>query len=125
MSKFIMLFSMLMLTAVFAFAQQRTVSGSIKDNQGNPVPFATVAEQGTKNATTADGSGNFTLQMKGNNALLVTATGYEPVTVTPTGNSVQVVMTINPQELATVTVTTALGIQRSKNTLPCAAQQVT
>lgn len=125
MRRFIALFAVLMLNGVFAFAQQHTVSGSIKDNQGNPVPFATVAEKGTKNAATSDGSGNFTLQMKGNNALLVTATGYEPVTITPTGNSVQVVMTINPQELATVTVTTALGIQRSKNTLPYAAQQVT
>jgi TonB-linked SusC/RagA family outer membrane protein len=124
MRKF-MLFALLMLTGVFAFAQQHTVSGSIKDNAGNPVPYATVTEKGTKNAITADGSGNFSLQMKGNNSLVITATGYQPETVTPIGNSVQAVMTINPQELATVTVTTALGIQRSKNTLPYAAQQVT
>ena len=120
-----MLFALLMLSGVFAFAQQHTISGSIKDKTGNPVPFATVAEKGTKNATTADGSGNFTLQMKGNNPLVITATGYDAVTVNPVGNNVQVEMNINTQELATVTVTTALGIQRSKNTLPYAAQQVT
>ena len=55
---------MLMLSGVLAFAQTHTVSGTVKDDAGAPVPFATVTESGTKNATTADANGNFTIKMR-------------------------------------------------------------
>lgn len=120
-----MLFALLMLSGALVYAQTHTVTGTVKDDSGTPVPYATVTEKGTRNATTADAGGNFTLKMKGNNALILTATGYNANTVTPTGNTVDVVLTRNAQELSAVTITTALGIQRNRNQLPYSAQQVT
>lgn len=116
---------MLMLYYAFAFSQTHAVTGTVKDSTGAPVPFATITESGTTNATTANAEGNFNLNMKGNGNVTITATGFQPAVITPTNNVVNAVLRANVQELATVTITTALGIQRSKNTLPYAAQQVT
>ena len=124
MRKFLVFFSMLMLGAASAFAQTHTVNGSVRDPAGAPVPYATVTESGTKNATTADGNGNFSIKMRGNGGLTITATGFEANSITPSGNRADVELKSNTTELATVTVTTALGQLRSKNTLPYAAQQV-
>ena len=125
MRKFLSLFTVLMLSGVLAFSQNRTVSGTVKDDSGNPVPFATVTETGSRNATTADASGNFVITQKGNNTLTFTATGYNPVTISPVGNLASPTLARNEAELSTVVVTTALGIKRDKNTLPYAAQQIT
>ena len=59
MRRFLTLFAMLMLSAVFAFAQNRVVTGKVTDEAGSPVPFATVTQAGTKNAVTADANGNY------------------------------------------------------------------
>ncbi|HWH64266.1 MAG TPA: carboxypeptidase-like regulatory domain-containing protein, partial [Ginsengibacter sp.] len=85
MRKFLMLFALLMLSGVLAFAQTHTVSGTVKDDAGSPVPFATITETGTRNATTADANGNFTIKMKGDGTLTFTATGFNGSKVTPEG----------------------------------------
>ena len=115
---------MLVLCNAFAFAQTHTITGTVKDSSGAAVPFATVTETGTANATTANGEGIFTLNMKGNGTVTITATGFEPLIVSPVNDVVTASLKTNAKELATVTITTALGIQRNKNTLPYAAQQV-
>ena len=114
----------LMLSGVLAFSQNRTISGTVKDDSGSPVPFATVTETGTRNATTADANGNFVITQKGAGTLTFTATGFTPAIVTATGSLASPVLTRNASELSTVVVTTALGIKRDKNTLPYAAQQI-
>lgn len=112
-----MLFALLMLSGVFAFAQNRTVTGVVKDETGAAVPFATITETGTKRATTADANGSFTFKVTNNGTLTITATGYNPVTVKPEGNSVTATLKRNASELATVVVTTALGIKREAKSL--------
>ncbi len=123
MRRFLTLFTVLMLSGVFAFAQNRTVSGTVKDDAGAPVPFATVTETGTRNATTADANGEFVITKKGNGTLTFTATGFNPVSVNTTGNVASPVMVRNASELSAVVVT-ALGLTRTRNSLPYAAQQV-
>ena len=113
MRRFLMLFTVLMLSGVLAFSQGRTVKGIVSDQTGAPVPFATITETGSKNATTADENGNFTIEMAGNGSLSVSATGYSSVTATPKGNSVTITLNRSATELSTVLITTALGIKRS------------
>ena len=50
MRKIASLLSVLMLLCTLAFGQTRTVTGTVKDETGTPVPFATVTETGTRNA---------------------------------------------------------------------------
>ena len=123
MRRFLTLFTVLMLSGAFAFAQSRTVAGTVKDDTGAPVPFATVTETGTRNATTADANGAFSITQQGSGSLTFTATGFNPVTVTPAGNVANAVMVRNASELSAVVVT-ALGLTRTRNSLPYAAQQV-
>jgi TonB-linked SusC/RagA family outer membrane protein len=117
MKRTIVLFAVLMLSCIWVFAQNRTVTGTVKDDAGAPVPFATVTETGTNNATTADANGNFSLKMRGNGKLNFTAAGFSANSVTPEGNSAIVVLKRNTSELSTVVITTALGVQRQAKEL--------
>ena len=123
MRRFLSLFTVLMLSWALAFSQSRSISGTVTDESGSPVPFATVTETGTRNATTADASGKYVINQKGSGSLTITATGFNPVVSTPSGNIADVTLVRNESELSAVVVT-ALGIRRDKNTLPYAAQQI-
>ncbi|HUZ60593.1 MAG TPA: SusC/RagA family TonB-linked outer membrane protein [Hanamia sp.] len=124
MRKFLVFFTMLMLSGVLAYSQTRVVTGIVKDETGAPVPFATILEKGTKNAATADANGHFSVRVKGEGALYFTASGYASITVTPTGNTADAVMKKTYSELNTVVVTTALGIQRQQRSLGYATTKI-
>ncbi|MDB5252511.1 MAG: hypothetical protein JWP27_1680 [Flaviaesturariibacter sp.] len=69
--------------------------GTILDNAGNPVPFASVQEKGATNGVAADAGGRFTLTLHSTHAILtVTAVGYEQreVAVRKDGDSLTVVL---------------------------------
>ncbi len=50
---------------------QQSVSGTVQDQNGAPLPGANVVEMGTTNGVTADFDGNFTLQVADENAVLI------------------------------------------------------
>jgi TonB-linked SusC/RagA family outer membrane protein len=125
MKRIFTLFIMLMLSGVLAFAQTHTVSGTVKDVTGLPVPFASITETGTRNATQADANGGFTIKIAQNHKLTITATGYSPQSIAPSGNEVSVTLATSTAQLSEVIITTALGIKRNRNQLPFAAQQIT
>ena len=125
MRKIASLVPVLMLLCAFAFGQTRTVAGTIKDEKGEPIPFATITESGTKNATRADGNGFYSIKIKSGSQLIITSTGFSSMTVTPSATGAQdIVLSVHTGEMQEVVVTTALGIKRSKNKLPYAAQTV-
>jgi TonB-linked SusC/RagA family outer membrane protein len=117
MRKLLIFFAFLMLNTVFVFAQARTVSGIVKDATGAGIPYATVTETGTKNATTADANGSFSIKIRGNGSLTFSATGYTTDQTTPEGNGVNISLKRNDTELSTVVVTTALGQVREAKEL--------
>lgn len=47
------------------------VSGTVADRSGQPVPGVNVVEKGTTNGTTTDASGKFSLNVQGENSILV------------------------------------------------------
>ena len=114
MKRSLLLFVLLAFFETFAFAQNREISGIVKDDTGAPVPYATVTETGTKNSTTAGSDGSFTIKTKNANSnLTFSASGYNGITSAPIGNKADVVLNRNNTELAMVVITTALG-QRSE-----------
>src|SRR5688500_12660646 len=52
-------------------AQQRRVTGSVKDENGAPVAGASVVERGTSNGVTTDDNGAFSINVNGTNAVLL------------------------------------------------------
>ncbi len=62
----------------FISNQNFTVSGTIKDSKGNPIPFATVILKGTKTGVAADDKGNYSIVVNDENGTLVFAiVGYD------------------------------------------------
>jgi TonB-linked SusC/RagA family outer membrane protein len=103
-----------MLYSIIALAQTKTVTGTVRNEKGEPVPFATVTEAGSKNATTADANGNFSIKIKGTTdvKLTISATGFAPVTITPDAGVQTVTLSSRNEQLQEVVITTALGQQR-------------
>jgi hypothetical protein len=62
----------------------KSIQGKIIDESGNPVAYATVMVKGTNNATAADGTGNFNINIKepADITLHISAIGYEAKEIT-------------------------------------------
>tara|TARA_R110002049_G_scaffold58113_5_gene158425 strand:- start:6057 stop:9080 length:3024 start_codon:yes stop_codon:yes gene_type:complete len=51
--------------------QTKDISGTVKDNTGQPLPGVNIIEKGTTNGVTTDFDGNFSLRLKSDNATIV------------------------------------------------------
>lgn len=58
------------------FSQEKTVTGNITDENGLPLPGATVVEQGTDNGTTTDFDGNYQISVQEGNILILSFVRY-------------------------------------------------
>ncbi|MEX0359651.1 MAG: carboxypeptidase-like regulatory domain-containing protein, partial [Allomuricauda sp.] len=68
--------------------EQHELTGSVKDNQGNPLAGANILVKGTTNGTQADFDGNFTLELADANATLVISyLGFKTTEVAVNGQS--------------------------------------
>jgi TonB-linked SusC/RagA family outer membrane protein len=112
MRKIASLCTVLMLISALAFGQTRTVSGQVRDDKGEAVPFATIVETGQKNGTKADASGLFSIKIKDGSQLTISATGFTTVTMTPGVGVQNITLTAKAGELSEVVVTTALGVKK-------------
>lgn len=84
---------------------RKTLKGQVVDDAGEPVIGATVTEEGTTNGSITDIDGNFTLQVSGDGALLVSFIGYQSQTIKPqAGQVLQVVLKEDTRMLDEVVV---------------------
>ena len=68
--------------------QQKTVSGKITDNSGQPIPGVNVVEKGTANGVQTDFDGNFSLKVKSDKAILVVSyIGFKTKEIAVSGQS--------------------------------------
>ncbi|RYF85870.1 MAG: SusC/RagA family TonB-linked outer membrane protein, partial [Chitinophagaceae bacterium] len=114
-------FLLFLLCGTIAFAQPRTISGTVRDSTGAAVAYATITETGTSNAVQADARGNFSIRVNGNQGITVTASGYM---ASSSVNGGSIVLTRNEASLTEVVVTTAQGIRREKRTLGYSAPTI-
>src|SRR5688572_12226564 len=117
-------FMLALLAVVTLQAQQRTVSGTVRDDKGDPIPYATIAETGTQNAAQANEKGSFSITINEKASLTISATGFLGQTVAIPGNNASVVLIRGEGQLQEVVITT-LGGRRTRNQLAYSAQQVT
>ena len=71
----------LLLCVQFAIAQS-TVTGNVTDDQGVPLPGATILEVGTSNGTTTDFDGNYSIEATANEVLIISYIGYTDKKIT-------------------------------------------
>lgn len=98
---------MTMSLALMAFTgwAQKTVTGSVLDPSGLPLPGATVIEQGTSNGTTTDFDGNFSIQVAEGASLEVSFVGYGTQVVAVEGQDNLSISLTEGDELDEVVVT--------------------
>jgi TonB-linked SusC/RagA family outer membrane protein len=105
--------------------QQVIVTGTVTGNTGESLPGVSVFVKGTKQGTTTDAAGKYTIKVPDANATLTFAyIGYTSKDVLVNGKStINVVLTEDSHQLGEVVVT-ALGIKRSAKELGYATQQI-
>ena len=117
--------AVLLLLCTVVFAQTtRTVKGVIRDDKGEPIPFATIVEAGTKNATSADAAGSFSINIKEGSKLTVSATGFSTSTTAPGVGDLQVSLAKKEGDLQEVVVTSAFNTKRTARGLSSNSQTV-
>ncbi len=105
-------------------AQQQAVAGKITDQQGKPIPGATIQIQGTSITTSSTDNGLFTLNASNNATLVITAIGFQTQNVLVNGQKTLAITLGSDEQNIDEVVVTALGIQRSERSLGYAAQKV-
>lgn len=126
MKKSLPLTSIMMLVIFFsAFAQQKKISGTVKDSTGTPIPSATIVITGTTNGTATDVNGSFTLMANEGDKLEISSIGYQKKIVTvPSGDEVLNITLNSNANVLNEMVVTALGIKREKRALGYAMQEI-
>jgi len=103
---------------------QKTVTGTVKDAGGEPLPAVSVMVKGTKMGTNTDAAGRFSISAPENAVLIFRYVGFKlQETAVGTSGVLNVVLLEDKNDLSEVVVT-ALGIQREKKSLGYAVQEV-
>ena len=104
------LFSVLFaLLAVAAYAQNISVSGTVRDPEGEPLPGAGVLVEGTTLGVATDLDGRFTLTVPSQGVLVVTSLGYKEMRVPVAGKSVHNIVLTPDSNLLDETIVVAYG----------------
>jgi TonB-linked SusC/RagA family outer membrane protein len=126
MKKVLSLLSVLMLFCALAYGQARTVTGRVTDEQGNPIPFASVKIKGNQTGVSADINGVFTLKAQKGDVLEVSAVGQKAGSIT-IGDQSSYSVSLQKNEtdnLTEVVVTSAYNTRRTARSTSYNAQTV-
>lgn len=115
-SRLLGLFLAILFIPVSAFAQsQRTVTGTVSDETGEPLIGATVQIVGTSIGTSTDFDGKYTLKVPTTGKQLhVVYVGYNPITVDITSDVINLTMKPNAEVLDEVVVI-GYGVQKKED----------
>ena len=113
--KFTMILMLLALGVQMVFAQQKTVSGTVSDENGLPLPGATVIRAGTSSGTTTDFDGKYQLAANVGDVLEISYVGYATQSVTViTSNTYNVSMVLDNNLDEVIVTGVAIGTSTKK-----------
>lgn len=107
----------------FALAQEKTVSGTVTDASGLPLPGASVVVKGTNTGASTDFDGKYTIKVSQGQVLVFSYVGYVNSEVT-VGSSNTVDAKLSADNQLEEVVITAQGIKREKKALGYAVTEV-
>ena len=107
-----------------AFAQQRQLTGTVLNSDGEPIKFATIQVIGANKGISADEQGKFKIEASIGQQIRVSAVGYEASTITVGKSNILTVTLVSSGNQLGEVVVTALGITRAKKTLGYAVQEL-
>lgn len=109
------IFILLMLATGQVLAQSKTVSGTVKSQQGEPLIGVTVYIEGTLQGASTDVQGAFTLQAKPDDMLAVSCLGYKSQHVKIGTRTKLEIVLVEDQNLLDEVVVVGYGTQRRRN----------
>ncbi|WP_053971497.1 SusC/RagA family TonB-linked outer membrane protein [Mangrovimonas sp. ST2L15] len=107
-----------------SFAQEKTISGTISDENGLPLPGVNIIVKGTTNGTQTDFDGNYSISASQGSVLVYTFVGYTPKEMT-VGSSSTISFAMEPDVQAIdEVVISVLGTKRKLDEITTANQVV-
>jgi TonB-linked SusC/RagA family outer membrane protein len=108
---------LLLFGSTMVIAQERTISGTVSDNSGLPLPGATILIKGTTTGTSSDFDGKYSISTSQGSTLVFSFVGYITLEIrVETSSSINASLSEDTQALEEVVVT-ALGIKRNERSL--------
>ena len=104
-----------------AYAQQ--VSGTVSDENGVPLPGATVVVEGTSTGVSTDFDGNYSISASQGDTLVFSFVGYASQSVV-VGSSATINVSLEPDNSLEEVVVTALGVKRNTKALGYSVTEV-
>ena len=109
---------------VFGFSvQAQSISGTVTDENGVPLPGATVLLEGTSNGVSTDFDGNYSISASNGDTLVFSFVGYSNQSVV-VGSSATVNVSLQPDNALSEVVVTALGVKRNVKAVGYSITQV-
>lgn len=115
---------LVVLIVQLSFAQEKTISGTVADDTGLPLPGVNIIIKGTSTGTQSDFDGNYTVDAAVGQTLVYSYVGFETQEIA-VGASNKINVTMQSGSALDEVVVTALGISREKKSLGYSTQQVT
>ena len=106
-----------------AMSAQETISGTITDENGVPLPGATIVVVETNDGTTTDFDGNYSINASEGQTILLSYVGYETLTLKVSDES-NFDISLKQSGALDEIVVTALGISREKKSLGYSVTEV-
>ena len=116
-----LLLSFCMLFSGYTFSQQ--ISGTVQDEDSNPIPGVTIVVEGSDNGTTSDFDGNFSIDANTGDILTFSFIGFETITVPASSDQMSIVMNTEDTILDEVVIT-GLGTSVKRRNLANAVATV-
>ncbi|PWI30994.1 SusC/RagA family TonB-linked outer membrane protein [Flavobacteriaceae bacterium LYZ1037] len=108
----------------FTFAQEKTISGTVSDENGLPLPGVNIIVKGTTNGTQTDFDGNYSISASAGDVLSYSFVGYTKKEMT-VGASNNMSFSMAPDVTAIdEVVVTALGIKKEERSIGYSAQNL-
>ena len=100
------------------------IKGTIKDQDGNPLPGATITEQGTNHTAVSGANGAYTITVKQGAFLAISYVGFETQIITVADKRDIDILLRLQEKVGSEVVVTALGIKKEKAKIAYATQEV-
>ena len=115
MRKLAWMLSLLLFVSLQMFAQDRTVTGKVTDENGTPIANASVLVKGGTKGTKTNSDGSFKIVVASSaRQLVVSSVGFETITVIITGGVQTIQMKASAGELSGVVVTGYSKVKKSE-----------
>ena len=98
----------LILTVAVAFAQNKTISGTVRDERSEPLPGATLVASGSQAYAITDAYGKFSMSVRQGQEITVSYLGYDDYLFSVTGAS-QYSISMRPSEATMLNESVAIG----------------